>query len=124
MGKEGTLHVNLYVRAKRASEGEREGNNSFVIDSLAFFATFSRTNRIYNRGVTVVFVKNNSWVDLIKKETAKNVEETLNDEQKFSRAERTFSRYLSKERKKTRLRKSDTDKWEDQVGEREGREGN
>lgn len=41
-----------------ASEREKsEEENTIVSDSLAFFATFSRTNRIYNRGVTVVFVK-------------------------------------------------------------------
>ena len=42
---------------ERKRERERVRENLIVSDSLAFFATFSRTNRIYNRGVTVVFVK-------------------------------------------------------------------
>ena len=42
---------------KREKGEKKENENTIVSDSLAFFATFSRTNRIYNRGVTVVFVK-------------------------------------------------------------------
>lgn len=42
----------------KKNKREREGRGDTIVsDSLASFATFSRTNRIYNREITVVLVK-------------------------------------------------------------------